>query len=73
LLRKYLKLLLLLIFGLADLLLAQAHPPTLPAPGNWSIISDYGPRNVSNGSWFHPGIDYSGPSREKGDGAKITI
>jgi murein DD-endopeptidase MepM/ murein hydrolase activator NlpD len=30
---------------------------TLPAL-TWSITSDYGPRNISRGSWFHKGIDY---------------
>ncbi|MCB4792146.1 MAG: M23 family metallopeptidase [Elusimicrobia bacterium] len=35
----------------------------LDSPGNWEIISDYGPRNVAN-SWFHYGIDYAGSEGE---------
>lgn len=29
-------------------------------PPPWTITSDYGPRNVTQGSWFHEGIDYGG-------------
>jgi hypothetical protein len=32
----------------------------LPTPWTWPITSDYGPRNVSTGTWFHEGIDYGG-------------
>lgn len=30
-------------------------------PWNWPITSDYGPRNVVGGTWFHEGIDYGMP------------
>ena len=30
-------------------------------PWTYSIISDYGPRNVVEGTWFHRGIDYAMP------------
>ena len=37
----------------------------LNAPGNWSITSDFGPRNAgSEASWFHKGIDYGGTEGE---------
>ncbi|MEW6482135.1 MAG: M23 family metallopeptidase, partial [bacterium] len=34
----------------------------LNPPWNWPITSDYGPRKVSKGTWFHRGIDYGGPN-----------
>ncbi|MFA5858206.1 MAG: hypothetical protein WC955_03990 [Elusimicrobiota bacterium] len=34
--------------------------PIISTPWSWPITSDYGPRNVSTGTWFHRGIDYGG-------------
>ncbi|MCB4792859.1 MAG: M23 family metallopeptidase, partial [Elusimicrobia bacterium] len=53
----------IVIISLSIFICSIVFGQNLNPPGNWSIISDYGPRNVAN-SWFHYGIDYAGSEGE---------
>ncbi|MCX5785625.1 MAG: hypothetical protein NTX59_08040 [Elusimicrobia bacterium] len=46
-----------LVFGL----IANGVAQSLEPPVNYDITSDYGPRDVTNGTWFHEAIDYAAP------------
>lgn len=54
-LKKVLSFTVICLIGCYTTIFAQ----TLSAPP-WPITSDFGPRNVTDGSWFHQGIDYGG-------------
>jgi hypothetical protein len=58
--KNYVKILLLLFLLNPKTLYATWNQPSLTPPGSWQVTSDYGPRNVTNGTWFHRGVDYGG-------------